>query len=199
MYDFKPFKFSYGSHPTREDGTCYMECVAYLAGEPHSDRPACASPVITELAIWLNDSFRSDDDARQKAFEPISPLRIIGTRASDEIEQQRAYMAADFAVRFVCPRVLDRAGFHDHANTLRNLSVIDCGAAAGAAASAARAAADATARAAADAAVAAGAAGAAKDLDEIRTELVCVIDRMIRLTEPQEVVIATPALEKVEA
>lgn len=169
MYDMKTFRFSHGKHAKRDDGTCYMECVAYLAGEPHSDHPKCASPVITELAIWLNDSFGPDDDARQKAFEPISPLRIIGTRATSKIEQQRAFMAADFAVRFVCPRLLGIAGLNVQAETLRNLPAIDS-------------------EDAARAALAASAALVASALDEIRAELIRVIDRMIRLTEPQEMV-----------
>lgn len=34
-----------GAHASIEDGGCIMEWTAYLAGEPHSDHPACVSGV----------------------------------------------------------------------------------------------------------------------------------------------------------
>jgi len=36
----------YGSHGTSDKGMCAMEAVAWLANEPHSDRPACTCSVI---------------------------------------------------------------------------------------------------------------------------------------------------------
>ena len=100
MYDLKTFQFGKGSHTRREDGMCVMEAVAYLAGEPHSDSPGCASPEITKLAIWVNDA--AGDALRNELLRDL-PWRIVGTKAAPEIEQQRAFMAADWAVRFVCP------------------------------------------------------------------------------------------------
>ena len=38
-----------GSHTGPEDGMCVMEAVAYFAGEPFSDHPACVSPIIGAL------------------------------------------------------------------------------------------------------------------------------------------------------
>ncbi len=35
-----------GPHAGAEAGLCALEAVAYVAGEPHSDEPACASPSI---------------------------------------------------------------------------------------------------------------------------------------------------------
>ncbi|NUR19372.1 MAG: hypothetical protein HOQ12_07535, partial [Gemmatimonadaceae bacterium] len=34
-----------GGHASPADGLCVMEAAAYFAREPHSDRPACVSPV----------------------------------------------------------------------------------------------------------------------------------------------------------
>ncbi|HUE25944.1 MAG TPA: hypothetical protein VMP89_04150 [Solirubrobacteraceae bacterium] len=40
------YTLAYGTHATPDDGRCAMEWVSYLAGEPHSDHPACVSPVL---------------------------------------------------------------------------------------------------------------------------------------------------------
>lgn len=45
-----------GAHGSREEGMCVMEAVAWFAGEPHSDSPDCASPIITKFAIGQSGS-----------------------------------------------------------------------------------------------------------------------------------------------
>ena len=86
-------KLKHGSHETPDDGMCVMEAVAYVAGEPFSDHPKCASRVLTRFCIRLND--RWSDEQRQK-LKPFI-LRLAGTKASEEIERKRAYMCADWA------------------------------------------------------------------------------------------------------
>ena len=54
---------------------CLMSLVAFLAGEPHSDAPGCASPVVQAFAVAVND--RMPRAARQR-LKPFAP-RIIGT------------------------------------------------------------------------------------------------------------------------
>lgn len=195
MNELRTFTFGKGSHLSREQGLCVMEAVAMLAGEAHSDSPACADPAISKLAIWVNDS--CDDKLRNELLRDL-PWRIVGTKATAEIEQQRAYMAADWALRFVCPIILRRAGLKDHATTLESLgSVVDqeSATAAYAAANAAYAAAYAayaTANAGASAAASADYA-AANDLEVIQRGCVDLIDRMIRITEPQERICDEPA------
>ena len=44
-----------GGHTSFKEGHCAMELVAYLAGEEHTDRPACTSPVLTSFLIRLNE------------------------------------------------------------------------------------------------------------------------------------------------
>ena len=39
------YTLAYGTHPAR-GGRCAMEWVSHLAGEAHSDQPACVSPVL---------------------------------------------------------------------------------------------------------------------------------------------------------
>ena len=199
---------------------CVMEAVAYLAGEPHTDSPECASPVITKLAVWVNDS--CSDELRNQLLRDL-PWRIVGTRTHEEIEQQRAFMVADWAVRFLCPIPLRRAGLTNEAARLEGLPVIDSCDAASAASKAASAAASAASKAASAAAYAASYAASAAsyaasdasyaasaasyaasaasyaasaasyaaryaDQEVIQRSCVDLIDRMIRLTEPQEVV-----------
>lgn len=63
---------------------CLMSLVAFLAGEGHSDAPACASPVIQTFAIVVNDHMPHAARQRLKPFAP----RIIGTR--DGFDRLRA-------------------------------------------------------------------------------------------------------------
>lgn len=168
MYDFKTFQFGSGSHPTREAGMCIMEAVAYVAGKEHSDAPYCACPVIAAFLRVMNDNVPDD---RRGALLSDFVFRLVGTKATANIEQARAFMVADFAVRVVAPGALRVAGEQDLADKLAELPPI---------------ADEAAARAAADAARAA--AYAARKLD-IWQEAANLVDRMIRMTEPQETVI----------
>jgi hypothetical protein len=92
MDELKSFTFSVGSNLTREDGMCLMEAVSYLAGEEHTDTPKCASPIITNIAIYLNDVGVFDD--RQAALADL-PWRIVGT-ANPEFELAREAMYVEF-------------------------------------------------------------------------------------------------------
>lgn len=44
--DLDTVTLAHGKHGSPEGGLCLLEAVAYVAGEPHSDHPACVSPVI---------------------------------------------------------------------------------------------------------------------------------------------------------
>ena len=47
----------YGAHKKNDNANwCAMEAVAYIAGEPWSDSPQCASPVIAAFMRAWNDS-----------------------------------------------------------------------------------------------------------------------------------------------
>ncbi len=93
-----------GSHAAREKGVCLMEAVAWFANEPHSDRPQCASPVLTSFGIALNDSFPADQRQKLKACIPL----LVGTRNA-ELEQQRIYFLANKAVKVFAPIALRAA------------------------------------------------------------------------------------------
>ena len=177
-----------GNHaPNDGANACVMELVSWVAGEPWSDAPECACPVITAFMVSWNDSLPSDAD-RDRLLKPLIPF-IVGTRSTPEIERRRSLMAADWLVRVHTPAWLRAAKLEDQANLLEALPEItdmaqcpslmpaleavrkDAAAAWDAARDAARAAARAAARDAAWAAAWAAARDAArKDFSELTRE-----------------------------
>jgi hypothetical protein len=239
MYDFKTFTFGTGQHKTREDGMCLVEATAYVAGEEHTDHPVCACPVLSTFLRSWNDSI-TDDGRRRELLAPFV-FRLVGTKSTPEIEQQRSFMCLDWLVRVHTPALLAlNPSLVVHAKKLRALAliidmatVIEAGeavraasaaasnaasnatsnAASNAAYDAARAAASnaaydaarAAARAAAydatyaatsnaayaaarDAARAAARAALSETVRSLQDSASDLVDRMIRLTEPQEIV-----------
>ncbi len=114
----------YGSHaePNGEFAACVMEAVSYVAGEPWSDAPQCACPVITALMVNWNDSLPTDAD-RDRLLKPLIPL-IVGTRSTPAVEQRRSLMAADWLVRVHTPAWLRAAKLEDQAKLLEALPEI---------------------------------------------------------------------------
>jgi hypothetical protein len=154
--DIESLKLRKGAHDTREMGLCVMEAVAWVAGEEHTDMPKCASPVISKFCQALND--RGDDAVRERLKSYIP--KIIGT-VSPDLDEKRAFIAADFAVRVFAPIALRRVELREDAERLEQLPrIIDRASAHDAAASASAASAYATAYAAASAAYAAAYAAA---------------------------------------
>jgi len=109
-----------GSHSNADAGMCIMEAVSYFADEPFSDRPRCASSVLTAFGIRLNDSL--PDDLRQ-LLVPLIP-QIVGTRG-DGLDIKRAYMAVSWSVRVCAPAWLELAGLAEEAASLRSLLPVD--------------------------------------------------------------------------
>lgn len=110
---------SHGGHASPDAGMCAMEAVAYIAGEPHSDHPACVSPVIAAALRRWNDNL-PDNATRDRLIKPLLP-HVIGTAGSAAVENRRAWMATDWLVRVHTPVWLRLAGFEDHARTLEGL------------------------------------------------------------------------------
>lgn len=109
-------KLDKGEHSTFEDGHCAMEVVAWLAGEGHTDAPQCASRVLRNMTIGLNDTW--DTDERQK-LAPFLP-RMVGT-GDDGLDEARSYLALDWMIRTYTPAWLDLAGHTKEAQELRDL------------------------------------------------------------------------------
>jgi hypothetical protein len=100
---------------------CAMEAVAFVAGEPWSDTPECASPVIGAFMRNWNDSL--PDDERTELLLPLIP-RLVGTRGSEDLEQRRATMATDWLIRVHTPAWLRLAKLDAQADALERLPEI---------------------------------------------------------------------------
>ena len=110
-----------GSHGANSKKMCAMEAVAFIAREPWSDHPQCASPVIGAYMRAWNDAL--PDDERTALLLPLIP-RLVGTRGSAALESRRATMAADWIVRAYTPAWLRLAGLTAHADALSSFPEI---------------------------------------------------------------------------
>jgi hypothetical protein len=100
-------------HGRRVDGTSLLEAVAWWAGEPHSDSPACVSPVLATLGRgW---AVELDDGPRQR-LKPLIPA-LAGT-AGDGGDGRRALKLAGFLVGDAAPAFLRVAGLSTEAERL---------------------------------------------------------------------------------
>jgi hypothetical protein len=110
-----------GKHDEGE-AMCAMEAVAWLAGEPWSDAPQCASPVIAQFMRSWNDAL--PDVGRTRLLVPLLP-DVIGTRTTYADDETRAWMATDWLVRVNTPAWLDLTpSLEAHAAALRALPPI---------------------------------------------------------------------------
>ena len=107
-----------GSHTTYEDGHCLLEVAAHLAGEPHTDRPACVCPVLAAAGRGLNDAL--GDKRRQALLGGLAPA-LVGTRDPSK-ERQRSLEWLDWLVRVYLPTWLDLVpALASHASAIRGL------------------------------------------------------------------------------
>lgn len=113
------YRLDHGTHTTAADGRCAMEWVAHLAGEPHSDQPACVSPVLRAICIALNDGL---EDAPRQRLRPYL-ARTIGT-TGDGRDPERAWLALDWLIRSFAPAWLQTARADGPALYLRQLSPV---------------------------------------------------------------------------
>jgi hypothetical protein len=107
-----------GAHATRGDGMCAREMVAWLAGEPHSDEPSCACPVLAAFVRACNDAM--SDAARNLHLRPLVP-RLVNTRGAAATERERGYLVVDTLVRRLLPAWLRRHNRPDEATLLSAL------------------------------------------------------------------------------
>jgi hypothetical protein len=83
-----------GMHHRPEDGVCLMELVSMLAGEPFTDEPRCACPVLAAVLRAANDRF--DDAARQRLYHYASAA--VDSRGDHAVVDRRIALCVD-AVR----------------------------------------------------------------------------------------------------
>jgi hypothetical protein len=104
-----------GAHDSIARGAGVMEAVAYIAGEPFSDHPQCASPVVSAFLRAWND--RLDDETRQRLKPYV--VRLVGTAGSDEDERRRRDMLWEWVLGTLVPTWLETAGMHAEAQDVR--------------------------------------------------------------------------------
>ena len=112
-----------GSHSNRENELCVMEAVAWMAGEPHSDAPICASGVITDFLVKWNDAL-PNNAYREGLLKPLVP-KVVNTKASQQVEMKRRKMCADWIIKVYAPVWLNSIGLISHADAVRNDPAIE--------------------------------------------------------------------------
>jgi hypothetical protein len=82
---YQTIRLSRGNHKSPQEGACVMELASMLAGEPFSDHPATACPVIASLLRTYNDVL--DDEPRQELYGYAA--KAVGSRGSCKVEHDR--------------------------------------------------------------------------------------------------------------
>lgn len=109
------FNLKVGSGSSIENA-CVMEMVAYIAGEPWSDHPVCACPILTTYAIRLNDAF--NDEHRQK-LKPFIPM-LVDTKIDDAVQIKRKQLIMWRNVTATYPILLDNIKLNEISEKLRS-------------------------------------------------------------------------------
>jgi len=130
MLDLNAVRLGTGAHPLRKNPTgdrdmCIMEAVSFFAGEPWSDRPNCACPVVSSFLRAWND--RLPEKQRDRLLVPsVWVPKLINSRQNPDIEAQRTCLLLDWLVRTYAPAWLDLVpSLADEAAILRGLPEID--------------------------------------------------------------------------
>ena len=114
---FKNVRLLEGHPKSRTEGVSAMEAVAWIAGEPHTDRPQTACPFLTTVVNEINDTLNDDD--RQAILKPLVP-RLVNTR-HPRLEATRRLMAHNWTLRTGAPAWLELAGAKGSAEAFREL------------------------------------------------------------------------------
>ncbi len=115
----KGLRLACGGHAA-QDAFCVMEAVAYVAGEPWSDRPQCVSPVIAAFLRRWNDDLNDDDRQMLKPYI----RKVVGTNTGKADDEKRAWLVTDWMVREYMPAWLDAANLKQQADAVRALPPI---------------------------------------------------------------------------
>ncbi|MFC6027672.1 hypothetical protein [Methylobacterium mesophilicum] len=95
-----------------------MEAVAYIAREPPSDHPECASPSIAAFIRTWSDGLPQAE--RDGLILPLLP-HLVGTHGSDALERRRVVLVADWLVRIHLPAWFHLAKLNVEADELADL------------------------------------------------------------------------------
>jgi hypothetical protein len=85
-------RLSRGRHQGPEQGACVMELASMLAGEPFSDHPRSACPVIGAFLRAYNDGL--PDDRRQDLYSYAA--KVVGTASTRKTRRARARLCLEW-------------------------------------------------------------------------------------------------------
>ncbi|HRE45192.1 MAG TPA: hypothetical protein PKY87_14645, partial [Terricaulis sp.] len=95
-FDFSGLKLRHGAGHVSA-GVCVMEVVDYVTGaDDVTDHPACACPLLTRIAIRLNDAAPSQ--AYRDRLLPLVPL-LAGSRDPDKRAARSWFIGQQVALR----------------------------------------------------------------------------------------------------
>lgn len=115
LAEIEAMRLGKGAHDSFAGGAGVMECVAYIAGEPISDHPQCASPVLGALLRAWNDGL--DNEARQRLKPYV--VRLVGTAGNEHDESRRREVLWEWVLGTLVPKWLETAGMHAEAERVR--------------------------------------------------------------------------------
>lgn len=90
----RTYRLLMGAHHGPEDGTCVNEAASMIAGEEFSANPSCVDPIICRLAMAINDACGST--LRDELLSGM-PYRIVGTNAGPAMAKRRLAMLKSLA------------------------------------------------------------------------------------------------------
>jgi len=99
---YQTIKLGRGKHTSAADGACVMELASMLAGEPFTDHPVSACPLIGALLRAYNDAL--DDERRQDLYVYASD--VVGSRSSRRLERLRGERVRGWIAEVECRRFL---------------------------------------------------------------------------------------------
>ncbi len=121
----KPVTLKLGSHEPNGDQMCVMEYIAYIEGEPWSDRPTCVCPIIGCLLRTWNDTFDEDDCQRTDVLLPLVST-VIGTNSDDlNVKIKRSWLAIDWDIRVRTTTWLRASGLEQEAVSIESIPTIE--------------------------------------------------------------------------
>ena len=107
-------------HTGPDEGACVMEAVSYVAGEPWSDKPACACSVIGGFLRGWNDKL-PNVPVRDRLLRPLVE-RLTRSRADEQTTTARGWTLLDWMIREAVPLHLENAGLAGPADRLAKLN-----------------------------------------------------------------------------
>jgi hypothetical protein len=102
----KTVRLSKGDNKADDSKVCALEAAAWLAGEPHSDRPQCVCPLIAAFVRSFNDELTYHPRQKLVAYLP----RMIQSRGTYHDEAARARVGWSWLLRDHAPIWLEDTG-----------------------------------------------------------------------------------------